>query len=88
MINPVILAIVASVLYISIKDVNVRIVPANIVIPVLLVLILVPGLLLTIPPNGKGLLMSGQSSNIASIVHGVVVGLIFAFLIKKFPEYY
>ena len=39
---------------------------------VLLFLILSPGLLLTIPPVGKGIFMSGKTSIVAILVHAAV----------------
>ena len=43
---------------------------------VVLFVLLSPGILLTIPPSSGGIWMSGQTSLIAAVVHG----LIFAFL--------
>ena len=88
MINPIVLSLVACVLYMSIKESNIRMVPANIIMPALLIVLFAPGLLVSIPPSGKGILMSGQSSVAASVVHAVIVGLIFAVLLKKFPQFY
>ena len=89
MIHPILLSIIAAILYLSIKDSNIRLLPANIVMPALLLILFAPGLLLTIPAaNNKGLLMSGQSSVASSIVHAGVVGLLFAILLKKFPQFY
>lgn len=61
---------------------------ADIIVPLILFAILTPGVLLTIPPGSKGLLMSGQTSNIAVIVHAVVYALTFAVLRKQFPQAY
>lgn len=44
---------------------------------VLLFFILSPGVLLTLPPGGRGVLMSGQTSMIAALVHAFV----FAFVV-------
>jgi hypothetical protein len=43
---------------------------------------------LTLPPLSKGILMSGQTSITAVIVHAVVFGLVYALLRKVFPQYY
>ena len=39
---------------------------------ILLVFLLSPGVLLTLPPGGKGVFMSGQTSLAAAAVHAVV----------------
>jgi hypothetical protein len=53
-----------------------------------LFLLLSPGMLLSIPPGSKGLLMSGQTSIQAALVHTLVFALVFALLRKQFPQYY
>jgi hypothetical protein len=60
----------------------------NIVVPVILFVLLSPGVLLTIPPLSRGLLMSGQTSTTAVIVHAVVFALVYSFLRSTFPKYY
>ena len=47
-------------------------------VEVLLFVLLSPGLLLTLPPVGKGIFMSGKTSVVAVLVHAVV----FAVLLK------
>ena len=61
---------------------------ADILVPLLLFIALTPGVLLTIPPGGKGLFMSGQTSPAAVAVHTVVFALVFALLRKQFPKVY
>ena len=61
---------------------------ANILVPVVLFVLLSPGVLLTIPPMSKGLLMSGQTSVTAVLVHAVVFLVVYWFLRKTFPQYY
>ena len=46
-----------------------------VVLAVLFVL-LSPGILLTIPPVGKKILMSGQTSIVAALVHAIIFGVI------------
>lgn len=41
------------------------------ILATILFIVLSPGLLITVPPVGK-LLMSGETSNLAILVHGVV----------------
>jgi hypothetical protein len=48
----------------------------------LLFIILSPGLLLTLPPIGKNVFMSGKTSTIAILVHAVVF-----YLVLNFKEY-
>ena len=88
MINPVVLSIISAILYTSNKDMNIRLSPANILMPALLIVLFSPGLLLSIPPNGKGIFMSGQSSMASSVVHAIVVGLLFSVLLKRYPQFY
>ena len=60
----------------------------NVVVPVVLFVLLSPGLLLTIPPLSRGLLTSGQTSVMAVLVHAVVFALVYSFLRRTFPQYY
>jgi len=61
---------------------------ADVIVPVLLFLALMPGVLLTIPPGSRGLFMSQQSSTTADLVHGVVYAVVYAFLRGNFPSVY
>jgi hypothetical protein len=45
---------------------------------VLLFFILSPGVLLTLPPAGRGIFMSGQTSILAAFVHALVFAFILA----------
>ena len=49
-------------------------------LPTLLFVVLSPGVLLTLPPKGKGIYMSGQTSLLAVAVHAVVFALAFNYL--------
>jgi hypothetical protein len=60
----------------------------NILVPTLLFIILSPGLLLTIPPQDKGLFMSGQTSVTSILVHAVVFAILFYALRTFFSQYY
>lgn len=62
--------------------------PADLIIPVILFILLTPGILLTIPPGRKGVFMSGQTSTTAVGVHTIVFALVFSFLRGQFPNYY
>jgi hypothetical protein len=61
---------------------------ADILVPLVLYILLTPGVLLTIPPGSKGLFMSGQTSAPAVAVHTLVFAVVFALLRKQFPAYY
>lgn len=61
---------------------------ANVIVPVLLFVLLSPGVLLTLPPLSKGVLMSGQTSTVSVLVHAVVFGLVYYLLRQTFPKYY
>lgn len=62
--------------------------PADIIVPLVLFMILTPGVLLTIPPGSGGLFMSGQTSGSAVVVHSVVYAIVYAILRSKFAKYY
>lgn len=49
-------------------------------LPTLLFVLLSPGVLLTLPPKGKGIWMSGQTSLISVLVHAVVFAVAFSYL--------
>ena len=49
-------------------------------LPTLLFVLLSPGVLLTLPPKGKGIWMTGQTSLVAVLVHAVVFILAFNYL--------
>ena len=49
-------------------------------LPTLLFVLLSPDVLLTLPPKGKGIWMSGQTSLLAVAVHAVVFLLAFNYL--------
>jgi len=61
---------------------------ANILVPVVLFVLLSPGVLLTLPPLSKGVFRSGQTSLVAVVVHAVVFALVYALLRRTFPQYY
>jgi hypothetical protein len=61
---------------------------ADILVPLVLFVLLAPGVLLTLPPGSKGIFMSGQTSGTAVIVHTIVFAIVFAMLRGKFAKYY
>ena len=60
----------------------------DLIVTTCLFLILSPGMLLTLPPGSKGVLMSGQTSISAAVTHAVVFAVIFAILRKRFTKFY
>jgi len=61
--------------------------PADLLVPTLLFVLLSPGMLLSIPPQG-GYIRTGQTGVVQVLVHAVVFALLFAFLRKQFPQVY
>lgn len=61
---------------------------ADVLVPVVLFILLSPGILLTIPPLRKGLFMSGETCLTAVLVHAAVFALVYMGLRKTFPKYY
>lgn len=61
---------------------------ADVLVPIVLFVLLSPGVLLTIPPLRKGLFMSGETSLTSVFVHALVFGLVYMGLRKAFPKYY
>jgi hypothetical protein len=53
---------------------------ANIFVPVILFILLTPGVLLSLPP--------GQSRLVQSVTHAVVFGAVYMVLRRTFPQYY
>lgn len=60
---------------------------ADLIVPTVLFVLLSPGLLLSVPPQGK-LFMSGQTGVTQVLVHAIVFALVFAFLRMQFPKFY
>lgn len=58
---------------------------ADLLVPMILFILLSPGLLLELPP---GRIMSGHTNIPAVAVHTVVFALLFGILRSKFPQYY
>ena len=67
------------------KSMGLVLVPNDIIIPVILFIILSPGMLLQLPQTS---FMSGKTDMMAVLIHMVVFALVFAFLRKTFPQYY
>ena len=53
---------------------------ANVIVPVLLFILLTPGLVLALPP--------GQPLWVQTLTHAVVFAVVYTFLRATFPQYY
>jgi hypothetical protein len=62
--------------------------PADLIVPALLFILLTPGVLLTLPPSGGPVFLSGQTGLVPVLVHTVVFSILFASLRSVFPQYY
>ncbi len=62
--------------------------PKNVIVPVLLFIILSPGLFLTLPPLSGGVWMSRETSVVSVLVHAAVFLFVYALLRKQFAQFY
>lgn len=62
--------------------------PADLIVPALLFILLTPGVLLTLPPSGGPVFLSGKTGLVPVLVHTVVFSILFASLRGVFPQYY
>jgi len=62
--------------------------PADLIVPALLFVLLTPGVILTLPPNGGPIFFSGHTGIVSILVHTVVFSILFASLRGVFPQYY
>ena len=62
--------------------------PADLIVPAILFILLTPGVLLTLPPSGGPVFLSGQTGIVPVMVHAVVFSILFASLRGVFPQYY
>jgi hypothetical protein len=61
---------------------------ADLIVPVVLAVLLTPGLLVTLPPGSGGVFRSGQTSTVAIGAHTLVYAVAFSLLRSSFPQYY
>jgi hypothetical protein len=59
---------------------NIQMVDANVIVPVVLFILLSPGVILSLPPG------SGRLVQVAT--HAVVFGIVYTILRSVFPQYY
>ena len=62
--------------------------PADLIVPALLFVLLTPGVLLTLPPNGGPIFFSGQTGIVPVLVHTLVFSIVWASLRGFFPQFY
>ena len=62
--------------------------PADLLVPTILFMLLSPGMLLSLPPEGGALVRSGNTGYTQIIVHALVFALVFSFLRTAFPTVY
>jgi hypothetical protein len=61
---------------------------ANVIVPVILFILLSPGVLLTLPPDGDRVFMTGTTNLTAVVVHALVFGAVYLALRTYFAKYY
>jgi hypothetical protein len=57
-----------------------KMIDANVIVPVILFVLLTPGVLLALPP--------GQSLLVQTVTHAVVFAVVYSVLRSTFPQYY
>ena len=62
--------------------------PADFIVPALLFIALTPGVILTLPPMGGSIFLSGRTGAVPVLVHMLVFGISYATLRGSFPQYY
>ena len=62
--------------------------PADLIVPALLFVLLTPGVILTLPPNGGSIFFSGHTGLVPVMVHTLVFSIVWASLRGFFPQFY
>jgi len=62
--------------------------PADLIVPAFLFILLTPGVLLTLPPNGGSIFFSGHTGLVPILVHTLVFSIVWASLRGFFPQFY
>jgi len=62
--------------------------PADIIMPAVLFVLLTPGVILTLPPNGGPVFFSGRTGTVPIMVHTLVFAMAWASLRGFFPQFY
>ena len=61
---------------------------SDLIVPAVLFVLLTPGVILTLPPNGGPVFFSGRTGIVQVLVHTVVFTITFASLRGIFPQFY
>lgn len=61
---------------------------ADLIVPILLFVLLTPGVILTLPPDGGSIFFSGKTGVVPVLVHTVVFSIAWASLRGLFPQFY
>ena len=67
---------------------NLVLTPTDLIVTAFLFILLSPGMLLTLPPGGNGVFLSGHTGVAPVAVHTLVFAILFAVIRKQFPSYY
>jgi len=62
--------------------------PADLIVPAILFVLLTPGVILTLPPNGGSIFFSGQTGIVPVMVHALVFSIVWASTRGFFPQFY
>jgi uncharacterized membrane protein YwzB len=62
--------------------------PADLIVPAFLFVLLTPGVILSLPPNGGSIFFSGQTGIVPILVHTLVFSIVWASLRGFFPQFY
>ena len=62
--------------------------PADLIVPALFFVLLTPGVILTLPPDGGSVFFSGKSGIVPILVHALVFSIVWASLRGFFPQFY
>ena len=62
--------------------------PADLIVPALLFVLLSPGVILTLPPNGGSIFFSGSTGIVPIMVHTLIFSIMWASLRGFFPQFY
>jgi hypothetical protein len=62
--------------------------PADLIVPALLFVLLTPGVILTLPPNGGSIFFSGRTGIVPIMVHTLVFSIVWASTRGFFPQFY
>ena len=62
--------------------------PADLIVPALLFVLLTPGVILMLPPNGGPIFFSGNTGLVPIMVHSLIFSIVWASMRGFFPQFY